>query len=35
MSKDVLEIRDLKVEFKTDEGMLKAVNGVSFFHAAG
>ena len=30
MDKNVLEIRDLKVEFKTEEGMLRAVDGVSF-----
>jgi len=31
----ILSVRDLKVEFPTDEGILKAVDGVSFEVAAG
>ena len=30
MSEKILEVRDLKVEFKTDEGKVTAVNGVNF-----
>ncbi|MCA9967441.1 MAG: ATP-binding cassette domain-containing protein, partial [Anaerolineales bacterium] len=26
----LLEVKDLKVEFKTDKGLVKAVNGVSY-----
>jgi oligopeptide/dipeptide ABC transporter ATP-binding protein len=34
-SEVVLSVRDLRVEFKTDDGMLKAVDGVSFDVMAG
>lgn len=30
MSEKILEVRDLVVEFKTDRGVIKAVNGVNF-----
>ena len=30
MSEKILEVKDLVVEFKTDRGTIKAVNGVNF-----
>ena len=35
MAQPLLEVKDLKVHFPTDDGLVKAVDGVSYSLAAG
>ena len=35
MAEPLLEVKDLKVHFKTDDGIVKAVDGISYSVAPG